>query len=650
MEEVKIRSLKLRNFKGTRNLTVPFNPDGQTSISGDNETGKTTIFDAFTWLLFGKDSLGKTAFEIKTLTPDNQPIPQLDHEVEGKLLVDGRLIKLRKVYREIWGKTRGEAEVKLMRDETVCYWDGLEILVGEYNRRISDIISEDLFRLITDTAYFNRLGMSGKREVLICMAGTIDMDSILETRPDLAEIINLVNGNDITDEKAKAAAEKKRLQDECKLIPSRIDTAYTLMPEKKDWDSIKDRILEGENNIKAIDAKIQDVTSAGTELNEKAGKILNEIGSLQREFSTKQNQFRLEVEQYNNGLELEVGNLQNLISRKFNLIENTKHEIESKQEIIDNLNKRNAELREDWNRINETTIQIDPNQLCCPTCGREYEADQMTGIEAELTEKFNKRKISDLNGISTQGTGNKNRIDKLIAEIEGLNQLIEKITIDHDKLVTELIANQKTPRKNFEEMTIPELFDIENGIFILKQELEDLKASQSQPDTSEMKNEKQLIQLEINALNRELGAIAQIELTEKEIANLTERQRELSQRIAEIEQFEFQIAELGKTKLQETERLVNEKFNYVQFRLFKFLKNGGEEPVCDAMVNGVPFDSLNSAARINCGMDIINALCEYHQVHAPVFIDNRETINDLLPSESQIINLVVTKDKQLIIN
>ena len=650
MKEVKLVTLRLKYFKGIQSQTVDFNP-GQTFISGDNATGKTSIFDAFTWLLFGKDSLGKKTFEIKTLTPDNKPIPQVDHEVEGELLVDGRLIKLRKVYREIWGTTRGESERKLMRDETVCFWDGLDILVGEYDRRISDIIPEELFRLITDTAHFNRLLTNQKREILISMAGTIDMDTIIEARPDLEEIIKRINGYDIAEEKAKAAAERKRIQDELKLIPGRIDTAHQLMPEKKDWESIKYRIREGEESIKALDAKIHDITSAGTDINEKAGKLIGEIGTIQRDIATKQNEAKIQVNNYNTGLDMEAGNLNNQIAQKYRFIENIKNEISSKQEIIDELNKRNEELRTDWNRINESEIFIDPNAFSCPTCGREYEPEQMTGIEAELTEKHNKRKLADMESISTQGVGNQNRITKLTAEIETLKQQSENEKLEHDKLVKSLIANQETPRKTYAEIESADISENELKIAQLNQELEALKEAGKvgQPDTTEIYHEKLLIQQELNQLNRELGSIDQIEKTEKEITNLENQQRDMSQRIAEIERLEFQIAELGKVKLQETERIVNTKFKYDQFRLFKFQKNGGEDNVCDAMVNGVPFDSLNSASRINCGLDIINALSEHHQVSAPVFIDNRETVNELLPSNSQIINLVVTKDKQLII-
>ena len=252
--------------------------------------------------------------------------------------------------------------------------------------------------------------------------------------------------------------------------------------------------------------------------------------------------------------------------------------------------------------------------------------------------------------ITNRGIANKNRIDALTAEIQGINELINDAEKERAELVKELIETQGTPRKEYDET--PEINKIKKDIIKLQQELkelEELKTSQQQPDTSSLMPKKNAIQSELNQLNRELGAIDQIDRTRKEIATLEKQQRDLSQRVAEIERTEYRIAELGKLKLSETERLVNEKFKYVQFRLFKFQKNGGEELVCDAMVDGVPFDSLNSAARINAGLDIINALCRYNQVNAPVFLDNAESVNKTIETKSQLIKFYVTKDKQLII-
>ena len=55
--KITIKSIHIENFKGINMLDVNFSV--KTKISGQNAVGKTTIFDAFTWLLFNKNSSGE---------------------------------------------------------------------------------------------------------------------------------------------------------------------------------------------------------------------------------------------------------------------------------------------------------------------------------------------------------------------------------------------------------------------------------------------------------------------------------------------------------------------------------------------------------------------------------------------------------------
>ena len=80
MKQIIIKKITLKKFKGVSDLTADFN-DTITTISGRNGLGKTTIFDAFTWLLFGKDSKERKNFDIKTYDADGKTIERIPHEV-----------------------------------------------------------------------------------------------------------------------------------------------------------------------------------------------------------------------------------------------------------------------------------------------------------------------------------------------------------------------------------------------------------------------------------------------------------------------------------------------------------------------------------------------------------------------------------------
>src|SRR5690606_9499267 len=124
--QIKLDQLVLRNFKGIRSFTLDAS-GANVNVYGDNATGKTTLFDAWNWLLFDKDSENKKEFEIKTLNTDGSPIHNLDHEIEGTLVIDGNPATLKKVYREKWTKKRGAVRAEFTGHTTEYFIDGVQI-------------------------------------------------------------------------------------------------------------------------------------------------------------------------------------------------------------------------------------------------------------------------------------------------------------------------------------------------------------------------------------------------------------------------------------------------------------------------------------------------------------------------------------------
>ena len=108
MKKIILKSLSLVNFRGEQNRTTEFDAK-ETSIMGDNGLGKSRHFDAFMWLLFGKDVMERKDYEIKTIV-DGKPLQHVNAEVTGVLVVDGEVIKLRRALVEDWVKPRGQME------------------------------------------------------------------------------------------------------------------------------------------------------------------------------------------------------------------------------------------------------------------------------------------------------------------------------------------------------------------------------------------------------------------------------------------------------------------------------------------------------------------------------------------------------------
>ncbi len=111
------------------------------------------------------------------------------------------------------------------------------------------------------------------------------------------------------------------------------------------------------------------------------------------------------------------------------------------------------------------------------------------------------------------------------------------------------------------------------------------------------------------------------------------------------------IDEFVTEKVTTIENKVNAMFISIKIKMFEPQINGGLKDVCTILIKGVPFEDANNAGKINAGIEIINALSKFHKQTAPIFVDNAESISNILKSESQMIELYVNPEyKTLKIN
>src|SRR5690606_571202 len=132
------------------------------------------------------------------------------------------------------------------------------------------------------------------------------------------------------------------------------------------------------------------------------------------------------------------------------------------------------------------------------------------------------------------------------------------------------------------------------------------------------------------------------------IEELREQEKVLAVEFERLERELFLLDEFTRAKVDLLENRINSKFRLARFKLFKEQLNGGLEETCEVMVEGVPYNSLNNAARHNVGLDIIATLSEHYGIAAPIFLDNAESITRPLETPGQQIRLIVSaNDKTL---
>jgi DNA repair protein SbcC/Rad50 len=643
-----LRSLTLINFKGIKNLTIDFD-ENETSISGENATGKTTIMDAYLWILFDKDSTGRKDFEIKTLKSDGTPVHNLDHEVRMVLSINGETITLRKVYREKYTKPRGQIETVFSGHETEHYYNDVPLAQRDYQTKIELLCPEKVFKIITNPLYFPNLNWTEQRQSLINIAGEISDNYVARLNPAYQALLASINGAKSLDEyKREIAMKKKRIKDDLEQIPARIDEVQRGLPEVEDWKAIETDIKAIENTIRDIDQKIAD-----------AGKGLESENSKRIELQGTINKHKADKSKIENDLTTHIDNIRFAYERKSRLhnqsiadktetIEQNKTRIKGLESLIETLKKQRELKIDEWHKINDEVLKFDFDTIC-PTCGQELPEDFLSGKKTEAETKFNERKASGLADNVKLGKQTKSEIEEAEGKITTCKKTIETTEAELKELKGQSIPEPDYTSEKKEFLSINKFAERADIITSLEKELQDLGPA-SVIDTKDLQGEKSLRHVELDQLKKSLSARDQITTGNKRIEQLKTDQQRLSQELADFEKIEFTIAGFTKAKIEAVEKKINSLFQVVKFKMYDIQVNGGEVETCECTVGGVPYSDLNNAMMINSGLDIISALSKQYGISAPIFIDNAESVNKLLSIESQMIRLVVTTDKELVFN
>ena len=154
---------------------------------------------------------------------------------------------------------------------------------------------------------------------------------------------------------------------------------------------------------------------------------------------------------------------------------------------------------------------------------------------------------------------------------------------------------------------------------------------------------------ELSKLSGELSKKTALEYANKRMTELREQAAAASDELNKVDQMLFLCEEFMRYKAKFIEESINRRFSLVRFRLFKEQINGGLEDCCDVTVGGVPYSTgLNSGAKVNAGIDIINTLSRHYNAQVPLFVDNAESVTRLEHSDTQVIRLIVSEnDKEL---
>lgn len=369
MKQVKLLSLRLENFKGIKNFKLDANASN-VRVFGDNAVGKTTIFDAFVWLLFDKDSQNRKDFSIKTLDKTGKALHNLEHTVEADFLIDNTVIKLKKVYKEKWTKKRGNAVAEFTGHTTDYEVDGVPVNKKEYTAKVAEIVDEEVFKLLTSPTYFNEhLDWKKRREILLQVAGNVTDQEVINSKAELAKLNDFLSGKSIEDMKKIIASRKKNINEELDKIPVRIDEIVKMTPETNiDVEALRSKVTQIESEIDSLREQKLNVQNgaAVVEKKKELQEIEMQLTDLKRDFEADSLQ---EVYKLQAKVQECSGNLQ-IVESKFHNIQFEIKDAQNRKEVYERRKQLQldeiSDLRTKWTEVNAQQFQFE-DKCECPT-------------------------------------------------------------------------------------------------------------------------------------------------------------------------------------------------------------------------------------------------------------------------------------------
>lgn len=640
---MKLTKLELLNFKGLKSFVININ--GDVVICGDNATGKTTVFDSVCWLLFGKDSLDRADFEIKTLD-GGEPIHKVNHEVTGTFTLDeGGTVELKRVYREKYSSPRG-GEVTLTGHTTDYFVDGVPKKEKEYKEMVSSLVDESIFKLITNPLYFNETySWQNRRKLLLEMCGDISDEDVIASHSNLKALTDILSGHSVDDHRKVVASKKATINKELDMLPVRIDEALRGKPEV----TANPEVLR--LNIDILNADIEELENDKALL-QNGHSIVDkraELKAVQRKIMARETELQMDYKKQctikSNEYDAVVAEINRLTAK----IEDTKRRIDESAATINLIQGLIGELTIQRSQINAETFVADIDDHC-PTCGQKLPAEQIQDAYAKAEANYNLKKSKqleeiersialkeqDIEGIKKRDA-NLEPIKTLEALIKAKELLKETITEEIEKLTASVLDDDSEYASlKAEEFMLQMAIDEDNSDH--SEEIAELEIKISANKTERMK------------LEQELNKFAEIKRIDIRVSELEAKQAELSEEKMKLDEASYLMDEFVKAKVNMLEESINARFKLARFKMFNVMLNGNVEECCETTYKGVPYRSMNNAARINVGLDIINALTSYFKVSAPVFIDNAEAVTEFVSVNSQTIKLVVDESEpQLVV-
>lgn len=648
--EIKFKKIRIRNFRGL--VSFEANLEGRSvRISGANGLGKSSVADAITWVLFGKDSRRRTAFPIDPVDDEGRIIHNLDVSVELEMLIDGQPTTLRRRRQEKWVQKRGMTREQLDGHQTTCYIDGRPLPSSDFSSHVDTIVKEELFRALTTPDYFPSLPMDQQYRLLVKIVGTRTLAEIAAKDEEALKVVDELGQRSIDQYRQGLSYDLQRTRKELETIPVRLSEVQGFIEQAKAKGADG---KTAQRHAKGIEEKLRQVTQ---EIDSMAGVVRAENARYndQRAYIQQLRQQRAAIEDRIEKQNREARTLhQSLVCKAKEEMEATEERHTAAKTMLGlherrlkDLEQQLTDFRSRWEEVERLSFSWNAEEAVCPTCGQPLPQDQADQKRVEAEMRFNERKMKQQDALDEEGkklAASKQRLQDLSAAAREEMATAERLMPEARERLS------KAEAEPIEQADYHDASDWQRLTAEIDQrmkELEQTTQAQEPPQLAALRTEEQAYRKELRLLEQTIDRSKQIDEYVRREKELQKQRTTLSGDIARM-QTRLEAAErLQLMEANDLQKRVNELFPSVRFRLSRELLNGREVGHCELSVDGVPYSGLSTSERINAGLELINALARHYNIVAPIVIDNAEAVNKVAPTIGQQILLEVSPAKKL---
>ena len=646
---ITINHIKLSNFKGISNFETDL--FDKTDIYGKNKVGKTTIFDAWLWILFDRDSRGYKGAEACKTTDGAGFVHHLDHEVEVDITVNGTPVKLRKICSEKWTKPRGREEAVYDGNQNFFWIDEVPYQAKQFQAYVNDLMPEATFNVLCDPMYFStKLPWKERLAMLLDLVGGITDEEVAESDSDLLDLLNARGEMSMDNYKAMVQDKIKRLNKEIEALPVRINEASRGIDKQVDWKEIEKDLATTTAKYKSAEDALTDAVSFRGLLSKKEQEALE----LQRQILLKQQVLAEAANDTYKAKKQELNKANFVYDQKMSEIDSVKLSIQTKQGRIKPLEQLNDTLRAEGitvsaeiTEVRKATLESELQEFICPTCRQELKGEALDKEQDRLAANWKRQHDIDLSrlnrkleSITLEGQANAGAVKALKADLDASNLHLEHLigiakaaNAEASRLEIELAAFKVKEPSDF--VADPEIVLLQGQVDTLLKELrkpEDDLLPKLREDRDSLKAGLEVIKARLDQKTHSDAAEARVKELQHELKTTAQTKEEFSRRIYQIERFIKQRTGMIEDK-------INLMFTDVSFKLFSEQINGGITETCEPIVNDTIFGKTNHGGQINAGLDIINAFSDHLGIRVPVWVDHAESVTKLTLPATQVVIL-----------